>query len=202
MTDFAFLEFRRNRGWPWPEDSFGLTPMYGADGWCRSCGVPNRGQTGSLILQRNGLRAEGAWVPYWRYDAVCVSATLADELAARFDLEFRPVDWHGAPPGTARQIVVPVADEPWFDPEELQERAIARNGTDGATCSACGVWRWMPIPDDQLPPLRWVPPQDGPAIVAGGEWYGDGLKAFHLVLARGDLAQALAEASPRDFASR
>jgi len=44
MMDYAELALRRNRGWPWPEKSRGLTPMYDEDGWCDSCGMPNRAQ--------------------------------------------------------------------------------------------------------------------------------------------------------------
>lgn len=35
MNDYVEIVLRRNRGWPWPEDSWGLSPMYGEDGWCR-----------------------------------------------------------------------------------------------------------------------------------------------------------------------
>jgi hypothetical protein len=54
------LSLKRNRGWPWPENSYGLTPLFGEDGWCRSCGVPRHPQTGSLILQRKSFKVRGA----------------------------------------------------------------------------------------------------------------------------------------------
>jgi hypothetical protein len=42
--DFVQLDWKRNRGWPWPEDSWGLDSMYGPDGWCHACGIPLREQ--------------------------------------------------------------------------------------------------------------------------------------------------------------
>lgn len=65
LAVIEFVEFglTRNSGWPWPEDSWGLDPMFGEDGWCRSCGVPRRPQSGSLVLQRKGAVAEGVWIP-------------------------------------------------------------------------------------------------------------------------------------------
>lgn len=32
MNEYVELYLKRNRGWPWPEDSWGLTPMFGEDG--------------------------------------------------------------------------------------------------------------------------------------------------------------------------
>lgn len=36
MTEYVELHLERNRGWPWPEDSWGLTPTFGEDGWCHA----------------------------------------------------------------------------------------------------------------------------------------------------------------------
>src|SRR4051794_23741614 len=106
MTDFVELYVKRNRGWPWPEDSWGLTPMFGEDGWCRYCGVPLRAQCASLVLQRKSVTAvEGAWVPNWQFDAICVEQRLEKSVAAGFAVELRPIEWHGASPGAAAQIV-------------------------------------------------------------------------------------------------
>lgn len=44
--------------------------MYGEDGWCRACGVPQRAQCGSMVLQRKGLTVAGAWVPNWQFDTI------------------------------------------------------------------------------------------------------------------------------------
>lgn len=199
MTEYVQLYWKKNRGWPWPEDSWGLTPMFGEDGWCHSCGVPNREQTGSIILGRKGMKAEGAWVPYWRYDAICLAGDVAREVDARFDVELKDVEWHGASPGQAKQIVVPSWGEAWFDPEELKAKTIERHGRDGATCPECGVWRWLPLVFGMLPPLRITPPLGNVDIAASPEWFGDGWKAFRQILVRRELAELIAAASPKDF---
>ncbi len=199
MTEFVGLYFKRNRGWPWPEDSWGLTPMFGEDGRCHSCGVPRHAQTGSIILQRKGVTVAGAWVPYWRYDVICVECSVAVRAAERFDLNLRRVDWHASSPGEAMQIVVSTIGDAWFDEDELRESAIERHGSDGARCAECGTWRWMPLACGRLPPLRITPPLGDVAIAASPEWFGDGWKAFRQILMRRELAELLAAASPRDF---
>ena len=203
MTEFVELYFKKNRGWPWPEDSWGLTPMFGEDGWCHSCGVPSREQCGSLVLQRKGLaRCEGGWVPYWRYDAICLEDSVAERVAARFDVELRKVAWHGSPPCDASQVVVHSQGTAWFDPDELREKTIAQHGKAGATCPGCGVWRWMPLGFGMLPPLRIAPPLGDVDIAASPEWFGAGWNSFRQILVRRPLAELIAGASPLDFAVR
>lgn len=199
MSEYVDLCAKRNRGWPWPEESFGLTPMFGEEGWCRSCGVPKHGQTGALVLQRKALTVVGAWVPYWQWNAICLERSVAEEAATRFDLELRVVEWPKTPPGEAMQIVVPTIGDAWFDPGELREKLIAKHGTAGATCSECGTWRWMPLGFGLLPPLRVKPGLGNADIAASPEWFGDGWNAFREVVVRRELAEFLVAASPRDF---
>ena len=98
--------------------------MFGEDGWCHACGVPKGPQTGSIVLQRKGFKVvEGAWVPNWQFDALCLERSVADEAASRFELDLLKVEWHGTPPGEAMQIVVPSVGEAWFDPDELRAKA-------------------------------------------------------------------------------
>ena len=203
MNGFVELDLRRNRGWPWPEDSWGLTPMFGENGWCLSCGVPRRPQSGSIVLQRKGFsRAEGAWIPHWRFDAICLAQSLATSAAGRFTLPMRRVEWHGESPGDAMQVVVPSVGDEWFDPAELTERTLALHGASGATCPECRVWRWLPLPSEDLPPLRVPPFSHDVDIAASPEWFGDGWKAFRQILVRRELAELIAMASPRDFRVR
>lgn len=199
MTEFVELYMKRNRGWPWPEDSWGLTPMFGEAGWCHSCGVPTGPQTGSLVLQRKSMKVEGAWVPNWRFDAICLERSVADEAARRFRIDLLNIEWRGVSPGDAQQIVVPSVGDVWFDHDELREKTIARHGTAGAACADCGTWRWMPLPFGMLPPLRITPPLADVDIVASPEWFGDGWKAFRQILVRRELAEFITAASPRDF---
>lgn len=201
-TDFVELHLKRNCGWPWPEDSWGLTPMYGEDGWCRSCGVPMRPQCGELVLQTKELNGEGAWVPNWQFDAVCLSADLASQVR-RWDVELRPVVWHGAGGAAAFQLVAPSVGDAWFAPRDLREAAIAKHGEAGARCGSCGTWRWMPLASDELPPLRIdLRRTTDAAIAASPEWFGDGWLAYRVLMMRRDLGELIAAASPRDFALR
>jgi hypothetical protein len=201
MSDFVDLELRRNRGWPWPEDSWGLTPMYGEDGWCRSCGIPQRTQCGSLILQERGFgTVEGAWVPNWQFDAYCLERSLAEQaVASGFALPLLAIEWHGQSPGDAMQIVAPTVGVSWFDPEELRTRTIAKHGDAGTLCDECGVWRWYPLLSEEMPPYRNAALGDDVHVAASPEWFGDGHKAFRQIIVRRPLAEMIEAASPRDF---
>jgi len=199
LNEFVALDEKRNRGWPWPQQSFGLGPMFGDDGWCRDCGMPLREQQGSLTLERKDMATiSGAWVPYWRY-VICLEQSLADEVSARFTVELRPMEWRGFPPGSAQQIVIPTVGTQWFDAEELRAASTTRNGSDGARCHGCNRWRWMPVGWDLFPPLRIQPPLVDVDIAASPEWFGAGWNSYQEILVRRELAELLAEASPRDF---
>jgi hypothetical protein len=203
MGDFVQLYYRRNRGWPWPEDSWGLTPMYGEDGWCRSCGIPKVEQSGSLAIQRKGMaRCDEVWVPNWQFDTFCLEKGLADKVAERFRVRFTTIDWRGSSPCEAAQLVVAATEVPWFDTEALRRVAIARHGTAGADCPECGIWRWMPLPFGTLPPLRSQPEFADADVAASPEWFGDGWNAFRQVLFRRELAEFIAAANPRGFEVR
>jgi hypothetical protein len=109
--------------------------MFGEGGWCPTCGVPQRSQTGSLVLLRSGFKQiSGAWIPNWQFDAICLERAFAEAVSAQFKVEMLDVAWRGTPPGEARQIVVPSVGDRWFDPDELAARAIARHGTSGSAC--------------------------------------------------------------------
>lgn len=201
MSDFVDLELRRNRGWPWPEDSWGLTPMFGENGWCRSCGVPNRPQCGSLVLQRRGMSStEGAWIPNWQFDALCLSARLATEVeAAGFRLPTLPVVWPRSEPVGAVQVVAPVVGSAWFDRAALEEATTTRHGSSGAACSECGVWRWLPLASERMPPYRLPAIPADVNVAASPEWFGAGWKAFRQLVVRRGLAELIVRSSPRDF---
>jgi hypothetical protein len=199
VDEFVNLHVRAERGYPWPEDSFGLTPMYGDDGWCRGCGMPHRSQSGSLVLQRKGLGDARAWVPNWRFDTICVEERLAEQLAARFRLDLRPVGWAGKPLISACQIVISTAGGRWFDPEGLRDAAIKSHGYAGETCDDCGRWRCMPLVFGSLPPLDICPGLGDLDVAASPEWFGVGKRCFRQVLVRRELAEAIAAAAPHDF---
>jgi hypothetical protein len=197
--DFVQLYWKRNRGWPWPDESWGLDPMFGEDGWCHSCGTPRHPQTGPLTLRTGGLSATGAWAPNWIFDVICLERSLAEQVAAQFTVELRDVAWHPNGLGEASQIVIPTVGEAWFDHAELRDRAIAEHGTPGATCPDCGIWRWMPLTWGGLPPLRFDQAWSHVDVIASPEWFGAGCQSFRQILVRRDLAELIAAASPRDF---
>jgi hypothetical protein len=208
MRDFVELSPRRNRGWPWPEDSWGLTPMFGEDGWCRSCGVPRHGQSGNLVLQRKGLDSiDGAWMPNWQFDVLCLERGLAERIADRFRVELRDVHWRGGAPGEAKQIVALTVGEAWFDHAQLHQKLLSAHGNAGTLCPECRVWRWMPLgfspvpplTDEVLPPLLDVPGLKDVDVGASPEWFGDGWQAFRQIVVRRELAQIVVDASPHDF---
>jgi hypothetical protein len=200
-SEFVELRLKRNRGWPWPESSYGLDPMFGEDGWCHSCGVPKKPQPGPIILQRKGFaKPTGAWMPYWSYDVYCLDRLLAEQVKERFAVELREVHWpKKGPDGSAWQMVVPTVGPEWFPEKQLRERVIAKHSVAGATCPECGVWRWLPLGFDDLPALQVGLTSLDVDVAASPEWFGDGLKAFRQVLMRRELAELLAAASPRDF---
>src|SRR6266542_823344 len=80
MTEFVGLRLKRNRRLPpWPEDFFGLDPMYG-----RMAGVARavyRNMTGSARSSCSArARSPVGWVPNWRFDLVCVDRSLAERI--------------------------------------------------------------------------------------------------------------------------
>jgi hypothetical protein len=200
MNDYVYLEARRHRGWPWHEESAGKTPMFGEDGWCRSCGVPRRQQCGDLILQRKGLpKATGAWVPNWRFDVTCVERSLADKIAARFEVSLRDVGWPRGGKGDVMQIVAPVVGDAWYDEASLASATAAKHRTIGDRCHECQIWKWSPIPPSDIHGLREEVRVLEHPVIASPEWFGAGYGSFRQVLFKRDLAQYLASASPRDF---
>ena len=198
MNELVALELKRNRGWPWPDDSYGLSPMYGENGWCRSCGMPLGEQSGPLVLRRKGMRVEGAWLPYGQYDAICLERALAEEVADRFRVHLMPVRWRGSGE-EAMQIVAPSVGSEWWDPNELRRRTVQRHGVAGDSCAECGRWRWNPLSFGELPQMLDVPELRGHDIAASPEWFGSGWNCFRQVVMRRDLAELIAAASPRDF---
>lgn len=200
MSEFVQLYWKRNRGWPWPEDSWGLDPMFGTDGWCHSCGIPLRDQCGPLTLKRASLAPlVGGWVPNWRFDTVCLESSIAARVVERFRVQLRDVQWKGEPPGAAKQIVIPTVGSAWFDSQKLHEIAADRHGTAGAKCAVCGIWRWMPLTYGLLPPVTPEVLQTDWDTIASPEWFGDGHQSFRQVLVRRELAEFIASASPKDF---
>ncbi len=199
MSDYVEIVLRRNRGWPWPENSWGLTPMYGEDGWCHTCGVPKRAQTGPIVLQRKGLKIEGAWVPNWQFDVYCLAPAIADAASERFGIGLRPIASVTEPIIDASQVAIDSTAEPWFDLADLNRLIASIHGHASETCSECGVTRWMPVGMDVLPGPPDSVMAEQPAVVASPEWFGAGKQSFRQILWRRDVADFLLASSPKDF---
>ncbi len=176
--DYVWLELKRNRGYPWPEDSYGLDPMFGPDGWCHTCGVPLTEQRGSLVMQRRASsNYDGAWVPNWRFDEYCIDEPLTDAVKDKFRLDLMPVGWRGPvrPPGRARSLrhrsglagltKRRCADGPAR--ATVRARAARRAGRGAGTRSPIAQLR--PVILEARPEL---------SVSASPQWFGDGLQAL------------------------
>lgn len=203
-NEWVALSPRFTPGWPWPEESYGLSPMYGDDGWCRGCGTPLVGQAGALVIQGSRFPTAGAWMPNWRFDVVCVSAPVAADLAERFAVDLRDVHKPRTGPTGVKQIYPAQTAEHWHRREDLEAAVLARHGADegdrvGSECGRCGRWKWLPVSEDEVPIVASAVAATSAYAIASPEAFGDGLKSFRHLLFRRQLGEALVAASPRNW---
>jgi len=199
-AEWVALSPRFTPGWPWPEDSFGMDPMFGAEGWCHECGTPLRDQTGPLTIQASKFPTAKAWMPNWMFDVVCLASDLAKEVQTQFPVQLRDVHKPREGATGVKQLQVEATNERWYDTQEL-ERAIRnrhRHGGErtGLRCSACNTWKWLPISEADVATRAEALATDQ-AIIASPEIFGDGSSSFRHLLFREPLAQTLKTASPR-----
>jgi hypothetical protein len=171
--------------------------MYGDDGWCRGCGVPSRTQCGSLVLQASKLPKGPLWMPNWRFDALCARVPETSAVLERFAVRTLPVHTPRSRDTGIVQILATTTAAPWYDEADLWKAAVVRHGDAGRRCTACGTWRWFPLPSEHLPPAQADASWADQPVVASPEWFGDGFKVFRELLFRRDLAEALAALHPR-----
>ncbi|MCB2088904.1 MAG: hypothetical protein R3E18_11070 [Sphingomonadaceae bacterium] len=200
MRDFVYLDLTRNRGWPWPDENFGLTPLFGKGGWCETCGVPQVMQQGDMVMQARGLSdIRGAWMPNWLFDVFCCDEGLAEQIETRFGLASRPIVTPRGKYLKARQVLIPVSSANWYCAEQLTERLNQQHGKAGDQCHTCGKWRYLPLANELLP----RPDIDGQpansAAIASPEWFGDGMKSFRNLLFTRPLAELILSVSKADF---
>ncbi|MEV6286488.1 hypothetical protein [Kribbella sp. NPDC051770] len=199
-SEWVALSTRFTPGWPWPEESYGLDPMFGADGWCRGCGTPKGPQSGALVMQGRKFPTAGVWMPNWLFDVVCLSGEVAEQVADRFAVELREVR-KPLGPTSARQLIPTVTRQPWYDPAGLSTAVKARHAKhnpneSGSQCSECSTWKWLPIGEAEASvQLRSI--TSATDVVASPEVFGDGLKAFRHLLFRRSLGEFLAGTHPR-----
>lgn len=203
LTDWVALSPRFTPGWPWPEDSYGLGPMYSDQGWCRGCGTPSGEQTGALVIQGSKFPSAEVWMPNWLYDVVCVSARVAGDITERFKIDLGEVHKPRKGPTGVKQILPAQTVEPWHRREELVRAVRARHSEHdgertGSSCGQCGRWKWLPVSEDEAPITASAVLSTSDAI-ASPEAFGDGLKSFRHLLFRRPLAETLVAASPRNW---
>lgn len=203
VTDWVALSPRHTPGWPWPEDSYGLGPMYGDRGWCRGCGTPLCEQTGALVIQGRKFPTSDVWMPHWRYDVVCVSAQLAASIGKSFAVEFGEVHKPRMGPTGVKQILPARTAEAWRRPEELaravrHQHRVHYGERTGSSCGHCGRWKWLPVSEGAAPIVASAvaSPFD---VIASPETFGDVHKSFRHLLFRRPLGEALVAASPRNW---
>ena len=188
-------------GWPWPEESYGLGPMFGDEGWCRGCGTALNEQTGHLVMQGRGFPSAEVWMPNWLFDVVCVSAQMAVTLRERFSVTLREVHKPRGGASGLMQLLPGVTHESWYRREDLSAAVTARHGQHdgdrtGATCPACGCWKWLPVAEGEVLVVA-AALSETCDVIASPERFGDGLASSRHLLFRRALAETLAAATPR-----
>ena len=142
-------------------------------------------------------------MPNWRFDTICVSAAVAEQVRDRFAVALRAVEKPRTGPTAVMQLLSATTESNWHRDDDLA-RAVALkharyNGDrTGASCPTCRVWRWLPVEEEHVPIMASA--LDSTAdLIASPEWFGDGWMSFrHLALRRG-LAELLKRASPRNW---
>jgi hypothetical protein len=131
-----------------------------------------------------------------------VECSVVAGVSDRFKVDLSEVAWHGAEPGEALQFVAPSVGDAWFDPDQLRNKAIERNGESGARCPESGMWRWMPLTFARLLPIIMSPEWAQHDVIASPEWFGAGHQTFCQILMRRELAELIAVSSSEDFKIR
>lgn len=200
LTDWVALSPRFTPGWPWPEDSYGLGPMYGDQGWCRGCGTPLDEQTGALVMQGSTFPSADVWMPNWLSDVVCVSARVAADITERFNVGLGDVHKPRKGRTGAKQILPTQTVEPWHPQEHLAQAVRARHGArTGSSCGHCGRWKWLPVSEGEAPIAASALSSASSDALASPEIFGDGLSSFRHLLFRRPLGETLMAASPRNW---
>ena len=99
------------------------------------------------------------------------------------------------------QLLPAVSAIPWCGEVPLEVAVRKRherydgNGI-GATCPSCRRWRWLPIPEGEVPIKRDALAVSGD-LSASPQIFGDGFLTFRHLVYRRPLGEFLADADPR-----
>jgi len=142
-------------------------------------------------------------MPNWCFDVVCISAEVATQIQERFAIRLGDVHKPRTGPTGVRQILPVESPAAWHRQEDLTRAVIARHGKDygdvtGSTCTACGVWKWLPVGEDEVPVLAESLDSDFD-VIASHEYFGSGQSSFRHLLFRRALGEVLVAASPRNW---
>lgn len=203
-SQWVALTTRFTPGWPWPENSYGMDPRYGEDGWCRGCGTPLREQVGPLTIHGSKFPSSPVWMPNWTGDVVCVSAEVAAEIQRRLAVQLRDVHTPRQGATGAMQVIPSVTRGDWYDRDDLAKAIVARHGRwngdqIGNTCESCDRWKWLPISDDEATIRSSSLNDDLGDVIASPEDFGDGLNSFKHLLFKRPLGAFLAAAHPKHW---
>lgn len=201
--EWVALTTRFTSGWPWPEDSYGMDPMFGADGWCHSCGTALSPQIGPLTVQGSKFPSANLWMPNWQFDVVCVSSDVADAIRDRFAVTLGEVHKPRSGATEVMQLLPTVTAEAWYRPRPLARAVRTQHKKNdgrrtGSRCDSCGTWKWLPVLEGKVPILSQVLATESD-VIASPEVFGDGLKSFRHLLFRRELGEKLVAANPRSW---
>lgn len=186
------------------EDSYGLGPMYGDDGWCRGCGTPLHEQTGPLVMQGSTFPTASVWMPNWRFDTVCVAGDIAEHVARNFKVTLGEVHQPRHGDIGVRQLLPRPSAAPWYATKDLSRAVRDRHGhhsgrmTGGSTCRSCGRWKWLPVSEGGAPVQSRALVSDAD-VLASPETFGDGLSSFRHLLFRRPLGDYLLSKAKRNW---
>jgi len=201
--EWVALTTRFTSGWPWPEDSYGMDPMFGSDGWCHSCGTALSVQSGPLTIQGSKFPTASLWMPNWQFDAICVAPELADGIRDRFSVELGEVHKPRGGATGVMQLLPAVTPEPWYEPRLLADAVHARHKANegdrtGHRCDECDRWKWLPIGEGEVP-IRSQALTTNDDVIASSEMFGDGFSSFRHLLFRRQLGEVLVAANRRSW---
>jgi hypothetical protein len=149
-----------------------------------------------MILQASKLPKGDFWMPNWRFDALCVRVSAAEDLLRRFRVRTLPVHTPKSKDTGIVQLVPTVSDGPLYDRASLHDSATARHGEAGQICPQCGTWRWLPLGAGDLPvPVGLSEAPNG--LIASSELFGTGMRTFRALMFQRPLAEALTRLNPR-----
>jgi hypothetical protein len=139
-------------------------------------------QRGSLVVQGSKFPRADVWMPNWLFDVVCVSAAVAADIQKRFVVDLAEVHKPRTGATGTQQLLPARTAEQWHRPEDLTGAVRARHAPHygdqvGSLCAGCGVWKWLPVSESDVPILGNAL-ESSSDVIASPEVFGAGLVSF------------------------